>query len=259
MIEIEPERSPAFASARERVTVALRETEAALEALLEEVDPQMTHHDDVAELLMASTSLAEFHRRIDPQTKAAVLEWLLHNVLGVRSVRVGDLKFWGEKEKTVKCLDVGDAFATVAHVRLENRLLEVAGGEEEARDRFWTGLRDVAREVVSANGLKEGACRKCLADDAETRLRETAKLNPGEVAVLVGESPPTALARAVEAARETAFLMHFVEDWPDRLSGGDPKTKLGVGNLRFLHRVGGGTKRELEDLERQRLAAGEPG
>lgn len=253
----DPVRSPEVAAARLRFTAALQEAGAAFEALLELVDPRETHHDDVAELLMAHAALAELHRTTDPETKNAVLAWLLDNVGGIRAVTVGELKYWGEKDKTTKCIDVGVAFATLAHIRLENRLLEVAAGEEGAQSRFWGGLRDVAREVVSSNGLKEGACRQALGDEAEEELRAEVRLNPGAVGALEGEAPEQALERAISVAREASFLQHFVEEWPDKLMGGAPQTKLGVANLRFVHRRGGGTKKELEEMERKRLAAGD--
>jgi hypothetical protein len=249
----EPERSAEFQAAREKARAALAEARTAFRQMLD-LDPEMGHHDDVAELIDAVSLLRELHGEIKPEMEAFVLSWLLRNVGGVRSVRVGEMKYWGEKEKSTRCLDVGEAGMTMAHIRLERSLLVVAGGGDP--DEFWPGVRDLFREVVSSGGLKEGACRELLGDDAEEALRADYQLDPSCIALLPEETPDAALARAVEAAREGAFLQHFEESWPDKVKGGEPKTKLGVGNLRFLFRRGGGTKKELEEMNRQRVASG---
>lgn len=39
---------------------------------------------------------------------------------------------------------------------------------------------------------------------------------------------------------------HYLEEWPEDLAKGPPKEKLGVANLRFIHRAPGASKKELE-------------
>jgi hypothetical protein len=248
------ERNQELMAARERAMVAVRAAATAIEEMLALVDPLDSHHDDVADLILSVVVFGEQYRQVKPEMEASVLGWLLHNAGGVRSVRVGDWKYWGEKEKSVKCLDAGEAGAALAEVYMGELLMSALSGDEGAFRAVLDALRGLFQEFVSANGLKEGASRKALAEAAERRLRAAHAADPESVQVMEGESPGAALERAVEAAREAAVLRHWEESWPDRLKGGEPRVKLGVASLRFVHRVGGGTKQELEEMERRRLA-----
>jgi hypothetical protein len=249
--------SPAFEAARNRVTAALKETRSAITAMLGLVDPKGSGHDDVAELILSVTLLGEHYREIRPEADAMVLQWLLDNEDGIRRVRVGEWSWWGEKEKSVKLLDVGETGAALIRTSLGDLLMAALGGDVDRFEEVVAALRGFFRDFVSANGLKDGACRKALQDGAEHALRVAYAADPETIALGEGESPEAALERAVEAEREAIYLAHWCESWPDKLAGGEPKVKLGVANLRFVYRQGGGTKADFEEMERRRLAAGE--
>lgn len=252
----QPSPSPSpFAVARARVGDATRESKAAMLAMLGMVDEVESPHDDVAELMGAITVLGEQYRELRGAVEARVLEWLRRNDGRVREVRVGDMKWWGEKEKSVRCLEVGAAGAAAFRALHWTALLELTFGDEEAAQRVLALVRDLFRSVVSSGGLKEGATRDVLQAAAEAEVRAMWEADPASVPTMGAETPEAALARAVEAARVASYIAHFEETWPDKVKGGDPATRLGVANLRFVHRVAGGTKKELDAMDRAAMVA----
>lgn len=264
----------AFAEARLRAGAAASAARAACAAMLAEIDAT-SEHDELAELMVAVTLFGEAYRDIRAKSEDAALAWLRDNPSRIREIRVGDFKWWGEKVKSVRCLDVGNAGAAAAGCMLWGLLIQACGGgvaegddpersaedqqrAAEAAESILHGIADLFRKVVSSGGLKEAATREVLGDGAERAVRAQHEQQPIEQ--MPGETPEEALQRAIMAARVAAWLDHFEETWPDKLEGGEPKKKLGVANLRFVHRVGGGTKQELEQIDREataRAVAGE--
>jgi hypothetical protein len=263
-----------FQAARERVAEAAEEMRKGIEEMLllsEGIERLDRTHDEMAELVGAVMQVKDLlagpakepgqpkSPGLKERMESAALNWLLENPEGVRRIRVGEIDYFGTLEKTTRCLDVGHTGATLAHIRLENSLLEVVvdHGSEESQDRFWYAVASLFTEVVSANGLKEGASSKLIEGEAESTLRARAAVDPSAVALLDGETPGQALERAVLTAREAAYADHWEETWPGKLQGAEPGKKLGVANQRFHARQGGGTAAYFKDLERRRMAAGD--
>jgi hypothetical protein len=196
--------------------IAARQARAAISSMIAGVDPA-SPHDDLAALLVAVAFFGEQYREVKSEADAAALRWLLTNDHREVQIRAGDVAWWGEREKSTKCGDVGDAGAAAARRLHGEQILEVVFGDEQAAARILELVRDLFREVVSAGGLKEGATRAALGEE---------------------------------------FAKYYTTTWPDRLESGAPKMKLGVGNLRFQKRVTrDATKKELEAADAREAGA----
>lgn len=249
-------RGKRFTELRARTSNLLQELRGSIECLISMLDPVAGSHDDVAEIILAVQQLGELFRQVRPEMETGVLDWLLRNEGGVRSVRVGELKYFGEKDKSVRCLDVGDAGEALFRLELWHTLLGALGGDLDVAEQIVGAVRELFQRYVSTSGIKEGAARSALADAAERELRADHAAGLRAIEPQEGETPAAALERVVQVERERVISAHWEENWPDKLKGSPAATKLGVANLRFVHRSAGGTKQELESAERKALAEG---
>lgn len=175
--------------------------------------PNEATHDQVAEAILFAEELGAIAREVRQDMEAGVLAWLHGNSGKLRRVEVGERFWWGELEKKVRCLDSAKTLAALAKAELFTLLAEKLYGDEEAINQVLSQLEGLFRSVLSSNGLRDAAARERLA---------------------VAELPDAE---------------HYEETWPEALENGQPKVKLGVAQLRFIHRRPGGEKKELEKLE----------
>lgn len=207
-----------FEEARSRAGLASRELGKAFEIMVELTDPVEAPHDQVAALLVAVSAARDHVQDARSLVDAKALAWLRENrdESGAhwREILVGDMKWWGERVKHVRCkTDVGAAGMAAARAIAWEQILGATFGDEEGAEAVLLAIRDLFRSIVSAGGLKEAATRTALGPDA--------------------------------------YAEHFEEDWPDKLAGGKPEVKLGVANLRFVHRVNGGDPKDLKRMDAQ--------
>lgn len=208
-----------------------------LDLLLTSVNSEESSVDDVAELISITNTLGERARAFKALSDERVLEWLLLNKAGPNGTRldeivIGDQKYFGEKEKKIKCRDMPETGVAVASVVFGEHLLAALQGDETAYGSVMGGVREMFRLAVSSDGLKQGACREILGAGAVKALRMRLSAERRE---------PT--AAEIEAAERSGFSQFFEESWPDGLGVTDRARKLGVSNARFRWREGGGDKK----------------
>ncbi len=225
------------------VAEAASRLRSAFAALLDALDLADGRHDDAAEVIQRSREVAALGRELAEQAEERVLAWLRQNRHGHRDVVIGDLRYFGQREKREKVRDLPVAFGALARAELGEVVGAATYGDLDLAGRVFAALEQFAASFVSTSGLKTGACRAAIARQAEAELR-AGIVEPSE--------------QEVEAAGRAAFERLWEVSWPDAL--GDqpaPKETLGVANLRFLlHQTSDArTKKDLAAmLERAAVA-----
>jgi hypothetical protein len=239
------ERKPATAvEAARTVQASLRLLDDAFSLLVAAVDLEEGTQEDAAELISAANAVGEFQRRVRDRMKDHILEWFLQNKARAREVVIGDVKYFGEKEKKVKCRDVVEAGLAVSRALFGDKLWAAVFGDEVLFEAVMGGVKELFQRAISSDGLMQGACREILAADAVEQLRRE-----------LAESGAELTAEQVANAEAAAFAEFFEESWPDGLGKDAAAKKLGVANLRFVYRKGGHDAKYFKELEARAAAA----
>ena len=164
--------------------------------LISSVDSEESSHDDVATLIVSVMSAVRMVGVARKLAESRVLQWLAENENEKRAVVIGDLKYYGERDKTVKVREFPKALRAVIEGSCLDQMAEILLGDEEAIEQLLALVSGNLSTLISARGLKAGACKKALGADV--------------------------------------FDQHWVTKWDNKLAKGEPAKKLGVANTRFV-------------------------
>ncbi len=164
---------------------------------------------EVAELIMAARQVSTTAREAKTLADQAVLAWFEENRQSVRSITIGDLKYFGTVSKSTKCRDVGDAWEALMEAQVQEAFLRATGGDLTAWEEIKGQLVGLFRVVVSSNGLKQGTVKGYLGAEI--------------------------------------FAEHFETVYPKSVKGQPAEKSLGVANLRFVTGRPEASAKELKD------------